>query len=442
MSRARLFRHAASTFGTLLLSTLIGLASRILLSRGLGPEHLGEYTAAVLVPSLVVSFLGFGIDVASIHLVGSGRVAAGDGFRAVMALVLVNAIVALPLLWILLPSLSNRVLGGAPVSAARLALLALPVLLLTTYLNGLLQGMGKVLAYNAVALAGPLLSLGLLAALSATKSLQLSTSLVAWGLMQLAAASTAFILVARRVRLKWSPSWPTVLQLIRSGIWPYVANALGFASRRVDSLVLLAFLGTTALGQYSQATTIAALFWFAATAAATALAPEIARRGGGDRGALTAATCRVVLAVLAVAVVAWLLADRVIVTVLFGVQFAPAVVPLRWLFPAVVAASVEKVLAGDLIGRGRTWVTAISAAVAFTASAVGSLLLTRPLGAVGAALSSSLGAAAAAGLTGHIYGRMTGQHWRQLLVPRLSDLRAMVTVARETVGQWAGSRSV
>lgn len=422
MSESRVVHHAVLTFATMVLTTLIGIASRVLLTRGLGPDGLGQYTGIVLLPLLSAAFMTLGINVSAVHLVGSGRLSPRDASSVAFSVPLLTSLIAVPILAFLAPALSNRYLDGAPVPALRVTLLALPAILLASCAGGVLQGVGRLRAYNAISLAGPVLSLGVLIVATLSGGVRLGSALAAWLVLQTAAALVAVVLLARQTGLRIIPDRAAAGAMLRLGLLPYAANTLGLASRRVDSVVLLALLGTHALGLYSLASGMAELFWFAASAAAIALAPEVARRGKEDKGALTAATSRVVLIVMGGSLLAWLVVDRRLIALLFGASFVPAAAPLRALFPAIVAASVEKVIVGDLTGRGTLWVAPVVSLLAFGVSAAGTVLLVPSFGPVGAAVASSAGAVASTIVTLRVYSRLSGQSWRALLIPRFQDV--------------------
>ena len=119
-----------------------------------------------------------------------------------------------------------------------------------------------------------------------------------------------------------------------------------------------------------------------------------------------------------------------LIALLFGASFVPATAPLRVLFPAIVAASVEKVIVGDLTGRGTLWVAPVVSLLAFGVSAAGTVLLVPSFGPVGAAAASSAGAVASTIVTLWVYSRLSGQSWRALLIPGSQD----VTAAARAIG--------
>jgi O-antigen/teichoic acid export membrane protein len=107
---------------------------------------------------------------------------------------------------------------------------------------------------------------------------------------------------------------------------------------------------------------------------------------------------------------------------LYGKDFTGSVYPLLSLLPGILIFNLGKILANDLAGRGRVdinlFITGIGTVINITAN----LLLIPRIGAVGAALSSTISYSVVTLLFISRYIRLTQSHWTDLLILRKKDL--------------------
>jgi O-antigen/teichoic acid export membrane protein len=149
---------------------------------------------------------------------------------------------------------------------------------------------------------------------------------------------------------------------------------------------------------------------------------------GARLAVVMAAACGLVLGVLA----------PVAIPMLFGSAFAPAIPAALILVLAAVVAEVGGVLREGARGLGET--TAVLKSELFgLAAGLGTLaMLIGPLGIAGAALASLAGYAAGAAWLVRALRRATGCSTAVLLLPRIADVRAVVTGTRVILGSGRG----
>ncbi|TME42621.1 MAG: hypothetical protein E6I57_03330 [Chloroflexi bacterium] len=184
------------------------------------------------------------------------------------------------------------------------------------------------------------------------------------------------------------------------------------------------------VGQLAVAITLAELLWYGAESAAVVLTPLVARASGQSSAVPTPFVTRVVLLFTAVGAGVIAVLGGTLVSALFGREFAPADVALRWLLPGIVALSATKVLASDLFGRGRPGRALAAYATGATASIALSLALLPGGGIAGAALASTGAYVAAAAVIVVLYRRETNVTLGELLVVRRDDVGAAWDLAR------------
>lgn len=407
---------------TMVVATGISLVSRAILSRMVGPEGMGIYSLVILVPSLAFVFGCLGMNTSNIYLAGTNRFEIGRlvGTVLVSTLFLSTVLVIILCGWSVLSY--HTLFQHAPRAYAAIAILSIPFFFFFNNFMSLLQGRNLISQYNLVSLASVFITLVMLLLLVVVARMGLKGALIAWLTGTVFNAVYAGIKVSRITRIPFRFSPEIFRNQLSYGLKAYFANLAGFLVRRIDVLMVANMLGTLQLGYYSIAFTIAELLWYMASSATTALIPYVAGADRGDSRSVTAAVVRVTLWGTAALCLMVPILDRLAIKVVLGPAFLPAVVPLRWLLPGILLGAIEKILAGDLAGRGRPDITMFSAFLALAVDVVVNLFLIPRMGIAGAALASSLAYAAAAIFTLTRFMRITGTSCSQALILRKSDL--------------------
>jgi stage V sporulation protein B len=418
------------------LSLAGGFLASVLGARLLGADGMGTVGLVLTVAMLAAIVMGGGLGMAAVYYLNRrpderaaavGRLILLGLLVTVLDLALVGglAILIAPAV----PELGAAILVASPLSASILAF----------ELGGaILLGLGAERAFIGVHLAEVAIGLVATAAWLLLVSADPTGFLAATTLGYLAACVIAFALIRRRVgaiRPQWSAAHAR--ELFSFGVRGQVGNTIQFVNVRLDLILVSALVGFTAAGLYYIATRVAEALLLGAQAGASLLFPRVAAQA--DRGATesTETLVRRTLIVVGAGALAMLVAGELLIRMVFGDEFATAAPAARILAVAMVPFAVHRLLAGDLRGRGRPGLGSASSALALAATIVLDLALIPPFGIVGAAIAS-LGAYLVASLAMVVfYVRTTGASAKRL-VPRSSDLGALVRAAFETAG--AGRR--
>jgi O-antigen/teichoic acid export membrane protein len=415
-------KNSMTTVITMVVTTGIALVSKAIMSRMIGPEGMGAYTLIVLVPSLAFVFGNLGINTSSIYFVGNRRFEIDLFAGTVLTSILVLSTIMMGILSAWAALSYHSIFQDVDGAYAVLAILSIPFFYLFNNFVSILQGENQIGQYNLISLASVLLFLFLLSVLLLVFHLELMGAVLAWFATTLFNAGFSVLQVSRFAKISLRFSKQVFHSQLVYGLKAYFANLAGFLVRRVDVLLVANFLGITQLGYYSIAFAIGELLWYFASSAGIALGPFVARSDQGDSKAVTTAVVRATLWGTAILCLLVPLGDRFAIRVVLGAAFLPAVAPLRWLLPGILLGAVEKVLAADLIGRGKPQVTMISAVLALAVNVAANLLLIPRFGISGASMASSLAYSAAALVTMILFLRLTGSGVSELLLLRRADV--------------------
>lgn len=387
-------RATLHTFVTQGLKFAFSFLLGILIARALGPEGRGEYGLVMLTLSLLVVVGNLGLPASAVYFTAQNQYSRASLIKAlVVSALLLGALGDVLLLLAEYAGLSPVLFGGelAPLTRT-LALLALPLLFATTFLQAFLQGRHAITVYNSFQLASTGVQLALVAACFFTGRVSLNLLIGVYVLSQaLSLAFLAFILrgdfrEARRAPWLVFGDW---VRLGRYSLWSYLGNSAQYLCYRIDVFLVGIFLGTAAVGLYSLALSLGEMLWILTTPLATVLFPYFSAQGEGGHGKALLMAALGMGGTAVAAGVLFVIAPWFLVT-FYGDAFAGALDALRWLLPGIVLFSVTNVLAAHLAGTGKPKVNFYASLVALGVTILLDLLLIPRWGLVGAGLATSV----------------------------------------------------
>lgn len=412
--------QALSVFATKVLVLASGLLASVVIARALGPTGLGTYTAVFAVVTLVLTLADLGIRQATTYLMGGRTYDDETIIGNVLALLLIASVLATTIVafvfWVG-PARSH----GAAVLVPALA--SIPLLLTIAFTKGAALAKGWIRRVNLADVwqkAGFLVALVLLL-LVFDAGVPGATLAHAIGAGIAAVMSLFWLRQVGPLRPRFDR--PVVARLLHLGIvYAVVLFALNL-NYRIDIVLIEALLGPREVGYYAVGVRFAELVWQVPAALGVVLFSASARASSSHEAieravaVLRTTLPLVVAACIAIAVVApWLIPG------VFGVSFEASTASTRLLMPGVATAVVFKLLYADVAGRGQPaaglWVFLPMAA----ANVVLNLMLIPTFGIEGAALATSITYVLGALAFAAQYGRREGVSFRDLFVPRRSDL--------------------
>jgi O-antigen/teichoic acid export membrane protein len=412
------------SLGAQLLLVLGGAVSTVIVARLTGTHGAGAYSVAVQIGALIVIGGGLGIDFGLIYFAARERMSQADlaptllwfGLAWGAALAAGGYAVAL--------ALGGSLLKGVGDTVILASVAAVPFMLAVRYLRYFLLGRNQLLPFNAV---NVMLALAWVIFVAVALTLLhggVAGAVWAYAAANFVAFAAALVLVPAAVA---APHLRRALVALRTlaafGLRAQLSTVLQFFSYRFDLFLLNATAGLGAAGVYSVATLLAESVWYIPSAVGLVLAPRVAAGVEGDDDDLTAVICRgTTLVSVAGAIFIGALAP-LLVLLLFGSAFVPAVVPLWVLLPGVVALGLDKPIASYQLGRGRPQISLYVAMLATPITIAAYILLIPRYGIVGAAAGSTISYVATTAIEIVYLHRVSPLRFRSLVIPRRSDWR-------------------
>lgn len=414
----------------------IALPLSIISSRLLGPHDKGTYTIFLLV-SIVFTYCTFGASSAAIYAVGRKVFTLRQAVGNVVSLGLLISAITAAGYFVLAFVLRVPFLLQIPTPYRALLILLGPIVLLNYFLSDCQLAANDIIGYNIANIVQVVVQAAGFGALLVVSQDPLNAAVFSYWLSVIASLLSSLLLLMRFTAVV--PSWRGSIQreLLRFGAQTYLTSLFNYGNVRLDTYLVSIFVSVTAVGYYAVSASVSELLWQLPLVLSTVLFPAAAAASARGGARLIATVCRRSLFLIALLVVVVFAAGHLLIVILYGPAFLPALVPLWLLLPGAFGVTIYKSLYSYLLGNNKAYVGIISTGASLAVTITLDLLLIPRYGIAGAALTSSI----AYCLNGAIvlvaflaYGHVRVD---QALFVRPSDLRALgIDVLRAVVKTW------
>ena len=383
---------------------IIGFLIGVFLARFLGPTGKGAYQGI---------FLFYGVYVAVFGNLGGAIVYQLARLKRPPRALLVNA------------SLYSLLIGLLTVGAFWLytvfnprfhagylwfVIFVIPFVLVLSNINGIFQGLNRITTLNWIGIASGLLQLLILSIGLLGLSINVRTAVMIW----LAAQSLTILGGLWVSREYWLPplrgilNLPLLLSMVGFG-WQLGLNTLvTYLNSRIDSILLLSYLGRRELGLYSVAVNGAEILWYATGAIAVAISARVGMAEKSQAGHLTARAVRhTILINIPLALIMWSAAW--LIPLIYDNRYAPAMLPFRILLPGILAYSVAGIFSTYFTNQlGKPKIPLLIAFISMLIDAGACLLFIPRFGMAGAALANTISYIVSIGILIGLFCKETG----------------------------------
>lgn len=402
---------------------VIGLVSSVATSRGLGPTGRGYFANII------------GVAVAA-HVLGHMSVEQSQTYQWVrgvdrrtlasnaVVLGLLNGMLAASVAWIIVRVVAPGAFPNIEPRNLALGLLAVPMNVVTLYLQQLTRLDDRIHWYNRLRLVSSAAYMVAVLVLWRTHQLTVFRAIVTW---LVSVSVPAFFYLrgfgARPRHIRGAVAWKT----IRLGLAYHPAMASVFLLWRVDQFLVNDKTSTAKVGLYVTAVTVAEMAQVLTAALSQVMLPKQTQGSLVDATTFTSVVVRVNLLFSCVVAIGLAVASPIAITLVYGSEFRGAIVPLLALLPGVVGASVLGPCQTVLVRLNKPSRVAMIYFSMLALNVVLNLLLIPVLGITGASLSSTIAYLILSCLMINWISRSTKHPLREF-VPGMADLRTLIGI--------------
>lgn len=330
-----LIQKSVLNLGGKVSQTVVNMVAGILLARSLGPEGMGQYQLGLTLVVFVAMFMNLGVGQASIFFINnqheSPEKTTATGLVFGLGVGLFSAIALFALLQI------ESYFGVLPLKT--IVVLSIGTWVLSGYLSVMpvLMALLEIRRHVCVELARRLLVLVLLCPAILLSSLTVSSALT----IQILGLVGSFILLMwflRRYLKKWSnASFDLLKRMIRFGLQLSVGSIIYLLNVNIGLFMVRYFLADnfSHVGYYGRAVTIASLLLLLSGAAGPILYSKWSSLSLPERIKQVGLATRLMVAMGTAVSIVLMFSAKWVVLLMYGVEYLPAVLPLRILLVSV-----------------------------------------------------------------------------------------------------------
>lgn len=378
-------RSVGRTAGFNLAATGVSAITGVMLARWLGPSGRGDYAAVTAFFGLSLIFFELGLGSAVVFHVSKFREAHADFVWTAAGLFVPLALLA---------ALVSVILGVTVFSdspSRRAAFLVLPLSILLGFASApasfALQSL-DLGSWNLIRLSQPLVFIVLVVGAHRATTLDVSLVIVLLSVSMAVQTVLAWWLYVRGFSPRGGFKRLQVRPMLRFGVLNMSSSAPNAVNGRFDQIVLAVMVSSAALGQYAVAVSLSVLAAPLVMAFGNVAFPSLARGERISETIKTATRGSVLVSIVSVAVI--LVAGPFIVPMLFGPGYQPVTRLLIVLAPGAAVVVVNQVLGDILRGLGKPGAVAACEWIGVISTLGGLVLLVPRIGAIGAALTSTV----------------------------------------------------
>lgn len=316
---------------------MLGLIPSLLIARALGPADFGVFATVGVLAGVAGVLADLGLSTTGVRWVAQAWPDLPDQAAArAWQFLRLRAQIASGFLLLsvpLSPLFSMLLPGNPPVVLVWLALVGMIVTNLSGSINAMLQATHCFRALALVLLANSGLTAVLALGLFFGNALNLITALVVLGVATSLASSVLgwYLLPFRRIERNAQLLLAERQALVRFGGWVWLANLLSMLANQLDVVLVGHWLPGIAVGHYSLASNLAAKAEVVNQSLHAVLLPDTARLrdSAAQRHYVRQALLR--SAAISLLLLPLFMLASWVITLLYGVQFAAAVVIFQWL---------------------------------------------------------------------------------------------------------------
>lgn len=418
----KLFEDFGGTLVTIFAKMGFGVLIGIITARTLGPESRGIFALVSTFPASITTLTKFGQAQAIIYFIRRekeevSRVAStavwfglGTGALLIVAVLLLRE------------QILGTMLRGVPLWALVAVTPMIPILLMESYLYGVLQATDRFRIYNARLLGESVIALLLMTVVLVGLKLGLPGALGVSVVLNTVMLGWVFWTVNRETPLHFGFDTALFRRMFRYGMKSHLQIIASHFNFKAGVYMCSYYLTPADVAFYAIGAKLAEQMMSIPQSLGLAMFPRLAGMTEDRVHEMTAAACRQTLTIAVASAVLLNLVGRFAIVTLYGQDYAPAAIPLAWISWGIVMMSVYVLLSRDFTARDRQVINVIAAYIALGGNLALNAYLIPRYGIRGAAIGTSTSYSVAAGLLYLFFLRESGLPWHAPLIPKTEDL--------------------
>jgi len=413
------------TFVIRLLNLVLATISSVIVARTLGPEGKGIYSAAVLLPPLLLAFTNPAIGSAAVYFIGKKKYSPKEVFGNHIIFSFLNSIFSVLVGLIIILFFGNKFFPNIKIVYLISGLFLTPLYIFLNSNLGILLALQKIRKYNLVSFIQELVYLLGVAFMVLGLGLGIETVIIIEFSSLFITCVALFLWIKKEAGgISFKLNKLYLRESLSYGVKIYFGGILSFFRRRADMFLVNFFLNPTALGFYSIAVALSEKILLIAQSSGLILFPRVASENDKNRlKQFTPLVCRNTLFITFILAIILFFFSDFLITNFYSKAFAEAVIPFKIVLFGAVAVSGLSSLSSDISGRGKPMIPAYISIVPIMANIILDILWIPKWGIKGAAWVSLISDIILFIITVVVYSKISGNRIKDIIFVKKSDFR-------------------
>jgi O-antigen/teichoic acid export membrane protein len=371
-----------------LVTVISGFVIGVLVSRLIGVEGRGEIYFVLATTSLGLMMGTLGLPASNIFLLAKKEYDPKQIFGNAFVLSVLSGGL-LFVMGVVYVQYAGNSIRGIDAGLLIVGILSVPLLIIFSNISSILQGLGNTLLYNKLIIFTQLIgSCSLIAVIISTRSAY--GYIVTTVLIALVNLVVLFVICRKLGITSFGFNRELFSNQIAYAMQLYASNILTHMVLRIDVFLVNYYLGVKALGYYSLAVAVCETILILPFAIGTMLFPRASSLTHGEMRGLVSAAFRHTLLITMVMAVLLIFASDLLITVIYGRDFRPAVPATVFLAPSMVAMGALSVSFNGIASLGTNRVLILVPAVGLAVNVILNLMLLPAIGVIGASIAATV----------------------------------------------------
>jgi len=388
MAKRRFLRDVIGVLNSNVFSLACGIGVSILLTRILGPEGFGLYSAIIIIPIIVVSLTHLGIRGSSIFYLGKKTYNENDLVSSIILLLILTSIAGIILsviAYYFYQEPNFKILWIA------LILLIIPARLAIIYIGGIFLGKDEIKKANYLNWTTNLIHLVLAIVLVWIMDLSILGAIISMLVSSLIIGAYAIYQITSTFEVELRVHKKIIYDLLKLGVLFSVAFFFIQLNFRVDILLLQKLSSEAEVGIYSLGAHVAELLWQIPIAISIVVFSRTANVEETEiMNKHTGKLLRITFLLAIMVATAIFITAPFIIPFVFGDDFYDSIRIIQLILPGIILIVIFRILSGHLSGLGKPQVTIYIFVPALVVNILLNLLWIPDYGGQGAAWATNI----------------------------------------------------
>lgn len=420
----------STVFVRQILVGVLQILTLIIIARVLGSKQMGQYTLAILLPTLLSQIITFGLQSINIFSVGRKLLNEKQALYCNIVILFILSISSSMILAVIIHFYGEYFFNEMPMVLLYVSIIALLPQTFFTVLPSLIQAIENFKWFNILCILQPLfifvISVSAIVLNNSIESI-LAAYIISHWLTFIALLSIVFKLI--------KPEKFSIMTFLSSfimyGLRSHLSNIITLLNYRSSLLILGYFTTPVTVGIYSVGMQLVEKLWLPSQAVSTVLLPRLSNQLGEGQdnqkvAKLTLDCARLTFLITILISVFFVLLLPWIINFLFGTEYNQAFYVVVLLLPGILAWTPSRILANDLAARGFAELNLKNSYWVFTINVILSIFLIPLWGLSGAAISTTVAYTIDLLLRLVAFNKVTESSVFINIIPKPSDFKVML----------------